>query len=242
MLETGTHVEGVHVFRHIELMGGVGEYLVGFLMLVHKRGAQGDVGAVLLQFLRPFVEVQLQVAAGYPGVVVGPVAALLAGEGFYCYTLERTVHHAAAQQRVVDAEAALLVGAQDEAGAELLVEVTGRHLDVLVVAFHEYIRHTPSFDVVLITREGVFQKFESGTGVDVLTVQIEVGISVGQCPVVVFLGTDGLVFLRDEHIALNTSAQRKLPLLLLCRQRGRQAQKGQQTNMFSHYFTSSRTF
>lgn len=57
---------------------------------------------------------------------MGPVTALLTAERLDLDALERFHDQTTAQQRVVDAQGSFLVGAEDEARAELLVERTQR--------------------------------------------------------------------------------------------------------------------
>ena len=216
--QIGAHVPGIHVLRQVQLVVGTHADIVlrGLLVLVHKRGAERQIGASFGHRLNPLVDVQLHVATRHPRVVVSPVAALLAGDGLQLHTLDGLIDHAAAQQRVVDAQRALLVGAQDETRTELLVEVTGSDLHVFHRAtLHVEVGHAPALEVLLEAGQRVLQKLEARAGIHILALQGCLDVGVGERPVVGVLGADGIVVLRNEDVALYATRQRYLVLIVL---------------------------
>ena len=68
-----------------------------FLILVHPRSPQGKVSALIRKSLEPLVEVQFEVGASHPAIVVRPETALLAGENLSRNTLDRTNDEASAK-------------------------------------------------------------------------------------------------------------------------------------------------
>ena len=154
---------------------------------------------------------------------MGPIATLLTGDSLQLYSLDGLIDHAATKQRVVDTQRALLIGAQDESRAKLLVEITCRNLHVLHrTALHIEVGHTPSFEVLLEAGQRVFQKLEACTSIDILALQGHLSIGVRECPVVGGLCANGFVVLWNEDVALYAS--RHDNLLVLCIHQHRRSQ------------------
>ena len=93
-------------------------------------------------------------------------------EGLQLHSLYGIHVEACAANRVVDAEATLLVGAEYEAAAELVVDIAERKVDIAFwkFQFQVEVRHTPSLEFRFEAGKRVFSEFKSCTGIKVLTV------------------------------------------------------------------------
>ena len=74
--------------------------------------------------------------------------------------------------------------------------------------------NTPAFEVVFEAGQGMFEIFHAHTSIDVLALQLQVDIGVGE-KVFRFLSPYLLVVLRQQHIALHRSVKRDTLLLFL---------------------------
>ena len=204
-------------------------------MLVHKRCAERHESVSVGKGANPSVEVQFDVAARHPRLVVRPIAALLARNRLQLNAIDRLIDDATAQERIVDAQRAFFVGAENETRTELLVEMAGGQFQILCrTTFHVEIRHTPAFEIFFKARQRMFQKLETRSGIDVFALQSRLDIGVRQCPVVGFLRADGLVVLRNENVALN--AARHHDFVGLGMGRNREETKQNRLNQFFHFF------
>ena len=115
--------------------------------------------------------------------------------------------------RVVDAQRALLVCAEDEARAELLVEVAECEFGVLHLALDVIKRHTPAFEVLFKAWERMVEIFETHTSVYILGEGVNLGVGVVEHLFFIMLCTNLVVFLRNEEVGLQ--ATRNLYVVVL---------------------------
>ena len=161
---------------------------------------------MVLQRLDELVQCQFQVNTAHESIVVVPVTALLARQGLDADAIHGLVAQAGTPQGIVDAQRALLVGAQDESRAKLLVVVTHCQLDILVVSLDIEMGNTPPLEIGLITWQRVFQELKPCTSIHILAAQVQIDIGIGQHLVLGMLGTDFFIIFRYQDIALDTAA------------------------------------
>ena len=202
-------IPSIDVGRQIQLMCRIHKdgVVVGILMLVDPRAAQGDMGLVMLKGLDETLESHLKVHAAHERMVVVPVSTLLAREGLQRHTIDRLVTQSRPAQCIVDAERALLVGPQDESGSKLLIIVAHGQFHILVMSLDIEMGHAPPFQVRFIARQRIFEELKTSSCLDILAAQLEVQISVGQHFVIVVFCTDFFVFLWNKDITLDATAQ-----------------------------------
>ncbi len=216
-MQIGADVESIDVFGQVELVRGIGHDVLRALVLVHPRTAKGEEHPFVRHRAYPFIEVELQIGAADKAVVDRPIAALLARESLYRNALAGFHDEACPEKRIIHAEAALFVSAENKAGAELLVERPQGQLRPFVLALDIHIRHAPPFETRLETRQRVFGELETRAGINVPAHNAHVGIGVGLRPIVGVFGADLLVVLGDEDIAHHTAAHRHFLSVVLRR-------------------------
>ena len=219
------HVPCVHIFGLCYAVGGVAVACVGgashggrlqillVLVLVHPRCSHHQSCAALLHGGHPLVDVQLGVGTGHMALVPVPVAALASAQCLQRHAGGGLQQQASAQERVVDAQCALLIGAQDESRAELLVEGSQGelgHVSALLALAHHALQvevgHAPALEVALEAGQRMLQVLQPGAGLKQAVLQLQVYVGVGQ-QVVVLRGTYLLVALRYQYVTLNAAAQ-----------------------------------
>ena len=149
-IEAHPHIPGIDELRESQAIEGREIYLlVVFLEPVDPGAAQRDTYIFLLPRRKEFSQAEFGVCAADERLVPVPITALHTREGFQRNAIHRLHHNATAEQAVVDAERALFVCAEDEAGAELLVERACRQLHLAQLALHPKVRHAPALEVFL---------------------------------------------------------------------------------------------
>ena len=166
------------------------------------------------------LESPLAVETADHAAIEAPVVALHASESLEADTLAGIDYGTATEQTVVNAQRALLIGAEDKAGAKLIVEVTHGQLHVLEFALDPDVGQTPSLEVLVGSggkaRHRPLGELKAGTSIHVLTLERSVGVGVCQEVFVVVLGgADAVVLLgSDHHVALHGAVHRYLCLCL----------------------------
>ena len=103
-IERHARIPGIDVAGHHQAVVAIEEVLVVALVLVDEATTKRQARTTLGKTFEPAVERQLHVASRHPGVVVGPVAALLARESLEAHTLDGRSDDTGTQQRVVDTQ------------------------------------------------------------------------------------------------------------------------------------------
>ena len=212
-------------------MGGIDEEIFLFLILIDVGTPEGEVGAMIGEGGNPLIEAQLGIGAANPRFVVLPIVTLAPAEDLQCNALVGVPCHVRSPDAIVDAQRAFLVGAEDEARAKLLVEVTEGDGTILPASTGVEVCQSPPLEISLVARQGELVPLQTGTGIDVATLETQVGIGIGQGPFVVLPGTDGLVLLRHEDVRLDAAAEGGTVTLFFLShgsRRGRQTRREQQ--------------
>ena len=134
-------------------MQGIGHDVLLILVLVYKRSAYAQIGICLLQGLDPLLQTNLHVGTRDPRVIQFPVATLLPRQHLHDHSRHRLIYQSAAKQCIVDAQTALLVGAEDEARAKLVIDATCRQFQILVMALDKGVSYAPATHIMLIARQ-----------------------------------------------------------------------------------------
>ena len=173
---TGTHVEGqIEQLRRV-----LGREIAVLLVFAHKAGPEGDAQFAVGHALEDAVEVHFAVDAAHQAVAIAPIAALFAGQCLEGDTVDGTILHIDTQQRVVESKVAVLVGAQDEAVAELLVEVTRRETQFFAVVTDEVVGQALTFVFGVEAEQGVLVGLETQARSEVAVGVENVGAGIEQ--------------------------------------------------------------
>ena len=71
-------------------------------------------------------------------------------------------------------------------------------------------RYAPAFQVIFIAGQGILEELKTPASLYKFAGELQVHIGIGQHLILVMLGADCLIFLGDEDVALDTTAQRHL--------------------------------
>ena len=177
-------------------------YVVLVFILIDPRESECQAGVVLLHAFHPLIDVDLSIGSRHKALVPLPVAALVSAKRLDGQSAEGFHYESSAAQRVVDAQRTLLVGAQDESRAKLLVERADGELGPVQLTFHVVVGYAPSLEVVLEARQRVLQIFHADASLEVLVLQHQVDVGVG-LEVLRLLSPYLLVGLWHQHVALH---------------------------------------
>ena len=172
------------------------------------------------------VDIHLGIGACQPRLATPvPIGTLYASEHLPLYTRNGGEVETSTTQGIVDAEATLFVGTEDESTTKLIVHIAHGEFSPLDLALHIEVRDTPALKIGLEAGQRVLSKLEASASINIPAHHIEVGICIGERPAIVATRTDACILLRKQHIALDATMQHHLLLFIvvfLCRHCKRQ--------------------
>ena len=181
--------------------------LILVVVEIYIRATNHPSDILITQRLDILVEVYLKVSTcqHLVGIPI-PVAALHTTEEFKLYALQCTNIQACTTNGIVNTEASLLVGTEDESTTKLVVEITYCQVyTIITLKLSIYMWHTPSLESRFKTRQWMFVVFETHASLYVFAIKTNIGISICQHIVLVCASSELLVFLWNQDIALYAS-------------------------------------